>query len=973
MWNWCSGPEFGFYWVDINPFAIAIARFRLLLVAMQACGIKQLKDAPAFTMNLACGDSLYHGRQRQQTLGDWTDESHYFRTEDAENLRRILQEGTFHTVVANPPYITPKDRAANKVYRKLYPKTCHMKYSLAMPFMDRIFQLAAHGGTDTGAAGFTGQITANSFMKRAFGKKFVEELFPILDVTHVIDTSGAFIPGHGTPTVILFGRNRKPLQSSIRTALGIRGEPETPDEPASGLVWQSIISHLDHAGKQTEFISIDDSERTKFCKHPWSIGGGGAAELKERIDKASVSALNSIASAIGVLGMTNADDIMFAPLAAFRRRRVEERARRTVLLGDDIRDWTVPRNMASLFPYDSDGLLSITALPGLLLWLWPAKTTLGNRATFSRQTYFIEGRPWWEWHQITASRIDKQNTLVFAFLAPHNHFVTPQLGEIYNHSSPVVQLPETASQDEYFALLGLMNSSLACFWLKQVSHQKQMTGGDGIRLDSRAKVPYEYSGTQVAKFPLPLAWDNSKYRSDLAKHAQEMLRLAEQFESLSARAAISTEPIEASSIRKRWEQNSESRNAIRARQFLLQEEIDYICYRMYDIVDDSLLSRSLPDFALGQGDRPYCIVEGKNEDGFTVPSRVPSEWPEVVSTLWTARVSAIQGDRDLGLLESAMTKRRWIGRQGLFNHQRVDDEFGEDGKLWLVERLESYFDLDGRMNDEGTVTAKIDISLTSVAKLADIARQDEQFMEVAEVYRDDPAFDVQRLVAELVQGEHVPLLPVLRYKPDGLRNRAEWEKTWELQRLEDKLRAGQAVKLADYELTDKQREQIAKWQTDTPEAQRSNDRGLDAILSIPVPPKYKRGDFISTGGARYWSLRGKLDVPKERWVSFPHCEGPDGTLMIAWAGYNHLQLAQAISAYYVDVQERLGGRDDPRLVPLLAGVIELMPWLKQWHHDIDPEYNQRMDEVYEGFAIEEAKGLGMTEDEVKAWAPKKNR
>lgn len=91
--------------------------------------------------------------------------------------------------------------------------------------------------------------------------------------------------------------------------------------------------------------------------------------------------------------------------------------------------------------------------------------------------------------------------------------------------------------------------------------------------------------------------------------------------------------------------------------------------------------------------------------------------------------------------------------------------------------------------------------------------------------------------------------------------------------------------------------------------------------------------------------------------------------MIAWAGYNHLQHAQAISAYYVDVQERLGGRDDPRLIPLLAGVIELLPWLKQWHHDLDPEYNQRMDEVYEGFVTEEAKGLGMTEDEVKAWQP----
>ena len=45
-------------------------------------------------------------------------------------------------------------------------------------------------------------------MKREFGKKLIEEFFSQVDLTHVIDTSGAYIPGHGTPTVILFGRRR---------------------------------------------------------------------------------------------------------------------------------------------------------------------------------------------------------------------------------------------------------------------------------------------------------------------------------------------------------------------------------------------------------------------------------------------------------------------------------------------------------------------------------------------------------------------------------------------------------------------------------------------------------------------------------------------------------------------------------------------------------------------------------------------
>ena len=97
----------------------------------------------------------------------------------------------------------------------------------------------------------------------------------------------------------------------------------------------------------------------------------------------------------------------------------------------------------------------------------------------------------------------------------------------------------------------------------------------------------------------------------------------------------------------------------------------------------------------------------------------------------------------------------------------------------------AYFD--GRMNDEGRPTSKLAIALVSVGKLADVARQDADFLQVGELYRDDPAFAVSRLVAELVEAESVPLLPILRYKPPGLRKREEGEKTWELQRREDAL------------------------------------------------------------------------------------------------------------------------------------------------------------------------------------------
>ena len=93
-------------------------------------------------------------------------------------------------------------------------------------------------------AGYVGMLTANSFMKREFGKKLIEQFFPGVDLTHVIDTSGAYIPGHGTPTVILLGRNRPPVLDTVRAIMGIRGEPTTPADPEQGLVWQSILAAM---------------------------------------------------------------------------------------------------------------------------------------------------------------------------------------------------------------------------------------------------------------------------------------------------------------------------------------------------------------------------------------------------------------------------------------------------------------------------------------------------------------------------------------------------------------------------------------------------------------------------------------------------------------------------------------------------------------------------------------------------------
>src|SRR5213078_1546427 len=113
--------------------------------------------------------------------------------------------------------------------------------------------------------------------------------------------SGAYIPGHGTPTVILLGRNRPPVGSEVRAVLGIRGEPTTPENPAQGLVWRSIVEHLDDGQAQNEFVTVTDVDRATFGKHPWSIGGGGAAELKQLLEEGCGNRLSDLAADVGFL------------------------------------------------------------------------------------------------------------------------------------------------------------------------------------------------------------------------------------------------------------------------------------------------------------------------------------------------------------------------------------------------------------------------------------------------------------------------------------------------------------------------------------------------------------------------------------------------------------------------------------------------------------------------------------------------
>lgn len=900
------------YGVDINAFAVAVARFRLTIAALQACGERSLDTADAFDIHVETGDSLIHGKAPDMFEGfsDGTGADLFaYATEDQQALREILAPGQYDVVVGNPPYITVKDKTLNERYRELY-RTCKGKYAMTVPFMERFFELAKRGSSQQ-SAGWTGQITSNSFMKREFGSKIIEDFLSQLDLRSVIDTSGAYIPGHGTPTVILVGRNDRPQSGTVRAVLGIRGEPGRPTDASHGLVWSSISGHVHEPGFEDEWISVVDLERNVLSTHPWSLVGGSAPEVARRIEAARHGTLGDITYRVGVFGIMGADDAMMLEEGVAERTGREVSAVADLVVGDRVRDFSITETYPTWFPYTEDHLLCcVESFPGWSRHLWRVRTELGNRATFSKRTYFAEGRPFYEWHQLPRDIGASRLTLTFAFVATHNHFVLDRGGKVFNRSAPVIKLPEGATEEEHLALLGVLNSSVACFWLKQNSHQKSSAAAPSGMIDQPWSWNYEFTGTTLRDFPLPASTP-----SDLPRRLDALSSERADLGSVAFAERPSKESLNA------W---NECHSELTAHMVALQEELDWNYYRIFGVMDESLTygGGSVPPVEPGQ--RAFEIVMARRladghgdavwftHNGATPTTDIPQHWPGDYRELVQRRIDVIESNRNVQFLEQPNYKRRWFDKH-------VDKRQERALRGWLLDRIEArehWFDRQGRP------------SVRSIGQLADALGRDEGFVSVLELWAGQRDVDLVTTLTKLLTDEVVPYLAAWRLKEPALRKGEAWKTTWDLQRRED---AGEDVG------------------------------------PIPVPPKYTTADFRRQS---YWSHRGKLDVPKERFIVYPEAElSTDRSMLLGWAGWNHAEQFLALASH----MDRMiaDGAGDDRLVPVLAGLYELMPWVQQWHAEPDPTYGVSLGDFAAQEVEQRRARLGVSFDDLVAWRPPK--
>jgi len=132
----------GVHGVELDPLTAAVARLRLTVLAGALLGGSRplrLHEIPAWVRpRVAVGNALLAGLDDPNPPGTILD--------DTADYPGVLARGTYHVVIANPPYKVIKDAVVRDAVRAAYRDVCHMQSPAGVPFTKLLFDLAIRGG-----------------------------------------------------------------------------------------------------------------------------------------------------------------------------------------------------------------------------------------------------------------------------------------------------------------------------------------------------------------------------------------------------------------------------------------------------------------------------------------------------------------------------------------------------------------------------------------------------------------------------------------------------------------------------------------------------------------------------------------------------------------------------------------------------------------------------------------------------------
>ncbi len=843
------------YGADLNEYACALTRFRLLLAVVRMTGVRDLERLRTLHANVIVCDSLIPW-ERLAAEGlpgipiAWLE--HYGSDEERAAATAFFARG-FHAVVGNPPYISVKDKKKREDYRRAWPRSASGKYSLSAPMTERFLTMPVRDG-------YSGLIVANNFCKREFGKGLIEKVLREVRLELVVDTSGAYLPGHGTPTVMLFASRRVPALAThaIPVVAGKRGEPREPEIAERGLVWSSIAAHAGEIGYDDTWIAVQSMPQATLLQHPWSLGTDAVLALKAKLD--AFPRLKSLGAEAGPAVIIIEDE-------AFIRRYARGLPLRPTVFGEDVRDWQIRDSGLKVLPAIRSVDQKPEEIERICENLWHLRSSLYGRPTFGGQTYRQrpDEKKWWQFHQVTASRLGAGvPKIAVGEVATNSQFVLDESDAIFTRTSPVVTLG-AADHATYRRIAALLNSSTLEFWFKRVCFDKGSGGiGGGIAAEAWEKC-YVRNGTNVLQAPI------------LSKHSDSITALLNAIEmtSLQVRSseprALFHEAVTAASIDATASILGQERELLVS----LQEELDWLVYRECGISVDAPLCDVASLEPLTRGHRPFEIALARRmargeetsawfeRQSLTPVVDIPDRYTGPMRETMERRLALIEADPTLGVLEQPVYKRRWA-------FQRWESMLVTAAETHVLDRIDA--------------VVRERVRLFSLDELLDRLRTDTSAMAAAPYAKTPSDIDLTATVSRLLARESIPDNPARLFIPQGLAKfvgaqtaatasagslpearpflpgeRVDWKRVWRLQERED----------------------------------------ADEHPEVAVPPPFVIADYLHPNG---WRIRGKFNIPNERVIVYDEVTPK----RYAWGGW----IASERAALSMEIFELRGREPD---------------------------------------------------------------
>jgi PLD-like domain len=368
-------------------------------------------------------------------------------------------------------------------------------------------------------------------------------------------------------------------------------------------------------------------------------------------------------------------------------------------------------------------------------YLKPFRAFLEVRSQF-KKTQLEAGLEWFEFREYHRRALQRQ--LTYADIGTHLHILFSEGDRVFNQHAPVIELPRKSSEDDCHLVSGLLNSPTALFWLKQMCFSKRES-------EEGAKDTYfEFAGNKIEQTPVPptvadtlrgkpealadrltalsrACWERGRELPSLALR-KLFEKSGEAYHAWNAllpghvppHAQLPAPFTTAAELRNAFTQACAMREKLRAEMIALQEEMDWLVYQAYGLLDcggksdatplsqgniaakSAVAADALPAHSilpLAESERPFRFWAAADGDFDKAVALIPSDWSAERKELWQGRLAAIRDNEHIRRIEAPVYKRRWdeqwkVSNRWLAGPAAYAQELVDAFRWWLAEKAE---------------------------------------------------------------------------------------------------------------------------------------------------------------------------------------------------------------------------------------------------------------------------------------------